>query len=186
MAQRTFKGVVNADGLWKAYGLGEAQISKAGELQMGHLHVARVIVEGTKLRLFGDSTDATTILDYHVRIPKSAFIEKSEFQVYVDFTGASSPTLSLGMCDADTMDIGSALTHTGVAADGFDATIADTALQLADASPIVGDGADIGEVTGTSPGGYLLCAEAGTADFTAGLGVLSVFWTFGIPSAENT
>lgn len=187
MAQRSYNAFVNADGLRWTFGRGEALVGKAGDLQQGHLHVTRALIEWDKLRGFGDGTDPTTILDYGTRIPKSSFIHKAELQVMVDFTGGSSPTLSIGFCDADTMDIGSALTHTGVAADGIDSTIAMTALQLADQDgPIVCDGADIATVTGTSPGGYLLCAEAGTIDFTAGVAVVSVFWSAGLPETSET
>ncbi len=181
MAQIEYNAYVNPDGLRQTYGTGEAKLAKAGDIHDGVLHVSRAIVEWNKLRLFGDGTDPTTILDYSTRIPKSAVIHRATFQVNVDFTGGSSPTLSLGLCDADQMDIGSALTHTGVAADGLDATIVMTALQKADQiGPIECDGADINEVTGTSPGGYLLCAEAGTANFTAGTGLLSVYWSAGL------
>jgi hypothetical protein len=187
MAQIDYKAYVNADGLRTTYGTGEAKVSKAGDLQQGHLHVTRAIVEWDKLRAFGDATDPTTILDFNARIPKSAFIHKAEFQVMVDWTSAGAATLSMGLADADTMDIGSALTHTGVAADGLDSAIALTALQTADQDgPIVLDGADVAAVTGTSPGGYLLCAEVGTAEFTAGTGVLSVFWSAGVPSTDDT
>ncbi len=187
MAQIDYNAAVNADGLRQTYGAGEAKISKGGDIHDGLLHVTRAIVEWNKLRPFGDATDPTTILDYHARVPKSAFIHRAEFQVMVDFTSGDSPTLDLGMCDADTMDIGSALAHTGVADDGIDAAIALSALQLADQDgPILCDGVDIATVTGTSPGGYLLTAELNTAEFTAGVGVVSVFWSSGLVSTDDT
>lgn len=182
MTERSWNSYVNADGLRQTYGRGEAELGRGGTYNLGGPHrVTEVVIVGADLRAYDDSTDATTVVDWNVRIPPGAFLEKAEFEVQVAFeSSGSTATLSMGLADASDMEY--ALTHTGtLAADGIDQTIAETAIDAV-GDTITCDGAQIGTKLPTvsdssdHKGGFLVTAEAGTNDFTAGEGILRIYW----------
>jgi len=171
MTERTFNQYVNADGLHFRYGRGEAELGRGGEYNfLGPQRITEVYVVGTELRAFDDSTDPTTIVDWHTRIPTGVHLEKADFEVQVAFAGATA-TLDLGLVQASDMEY--ALTDEDD--DGIDSAIAVTAIDAV-GDTIACDGALIGTVLGSDSGGYLVSAEAGTANFTAGKGLLRLYW----------
>lgn len=186
---REYNEYVNADGLYIRKGRGEAEFGRAGEYCFGGpKRVVEVDLVATDLNAFDDSTDPTTVLDYNVRIPPGAFLEGAELQVLSDFVGASA-TLSIGLANAS--DMVPAFTHTGdLSAIGIDEEIAVTALQVDDTMPIVCDGSLIStELPSVSDstvhkGGFLVTAEAGTANFTDGAAKLRIYYS--MPVNEET
>lgn len=177
---RTYNDVVNADGLYLRYGRGEGQLGRGGQYHdLGAHRVIELDLVGTDLNAFDEATDPTTVLDYHVRIPKGAYLEKAELEVEVAFAGASA-TLDIGLVKASDM----APAFSDLDDDGIDAAIAVTAIDAV-GDTITCDGALIGTVLATDAGGYLISAEANTASFTAGKAKLRVFYHMPLNSATD-
>lgn len=171
MAARDYKDWVNADGLRITFGTGESLIGRGGEYNLGGPNrVVQMEVRAADLKAHDDSTDPTTVLDYNVRIPKGAYLEKADFEVLTAFAGATA-TLDIGLVKASDM----AAAFTDLDDDGIDAAIAVTAID-AEGDTITCDGALIGTALSTDSGGYLISAEANTATFTAGVGLLRVYY----------
>jgi hypothetical protein len=125
-----------------------------------------VVVDWDDLAAFGTET----ILADNVIFPDGAHMEKAEFYVETAFVGATA-TLGFGIIEVDRA--------TAVDADGIDAAIAVTSIAAA------GDTIDCdGALINTTPAtGGLLTATVGTADFTAGRGILRVY--FYVPHTDQ-
>lgn len=170
----------NDDGLRVKFNTEKATVGRAGEFGTAIEDITiEVDVVYSDLNDYDDSTDPTTILDHDTRIPPGAFLKSAEFIVETAFdSAADTATLSFGLCDASDME--PALTHTGaLSATGIDATIAETSID-AEGDTITCDGANIGTTLPTTSdssdhkGGFLITAEQGTENFTAGKGKLVV------------
>jgi len=179
MTARSYNDWVNDDGLRIRFGRGLAQVTRGGEFSDadGGRTLVEVDVVGTDLKAFNDATDPTTILDWNTRIPPGAYLEAAELDVQVAFAGATA-TLTLGLVKASDQ----VAAFTDLDADGIDATIAVTAIAAA-GDTITCDGALIGTVLGTDSGGYLVSAEAGTANFTAGKAKLRIWYRMPLDSS---
>ncbi len=151
---------LNDDGLYIKFGATEAVPTKGGEiLADGELHVHTIVIDFGDLLAFGNET----ILADNLIYPDGARMEKAEFVVESVFAGATA-TLDLGIIEVDR--------STAVDADGIDAVIDVVDLDA------VGDVIDCnGALIDTSPAtGGLYTATVGTADFTAGRGILRVYY----------
>ncbi|MCA9340680.1 MAG: hypothetical protein KDA17_07220, partial [Candidatus Saccharibacteria bacterium] len=116
-----------------------------------------------------ESAGTDTILSRDVRLPNGAFVKSVTFEVEEAFdSSGDSATLSFGTIYTD----GS----TEHDLDGFDATIAETAIDAV-GDDIVCDGAKVETELSTTGGApVLLTATVGTEDFTAGVGYLRIKW----------
>lgn len=169
MTARTYNDWVNDDGLRITFGTGEAQVGRGGELPNAGSDVEVVIdLIGSDLKAYNDSTDPTTVLDYHTRIPAGAWLTSATLLVEIPFVGGSA-TLDIGLVDASDME--AAFTDLNDA--GIDSAIAITAID-AIGDTISCDGALIGTVLSSDSGGYLVTAEAAVATFTAGKAKLTI------------
>jgi hypothetical protein len=149
---------INNDGLVVKFGTKEAEVIQAGEeTAYGQHREYRAVIDWDDLEAFG----TTTLLSDTSAIPSGAHIDSAEFYVEEAFVGATA-TLTLGLYDQDRT--------TAIDADGIDAAIAVTAIDAV-GDTIACDGALIN--TTTSNAG-LLSALVGTANFTAGRGILTV------------
>lgn len=150
----------NPDGLLVRLGTTEADVTKAGQrTTYGEVQETRVVVDWADLEAFGTET----IFDGSTTIPNGAHIKSAEFYVDEAFAGATA-TLGFGLIDQDR--------STAIDADGIDAAIAVTAIDAL-GDTITCDGALI-NTTLTNTG--LVTATVGTANFTAGKGVLTIKW----------
>lgn len=166
----------NNDGLHVFLGLGEAVATKAGEYEMfGGSHVTEVILDLVALTAAAPQAGGKQcIIADNVTIPNGAFIEKVEVLVLKETAGVNA-NLDLGLVDQDR--------STEIDFNGF--------LAAADA---FNGGTDIGGLftygvidgTRTTEGGVLLgtkitntgllVANVETADFTAGILRIRIFW----------
>lgn len=149
----------NDDGLYLRFGQTEADVTKAGEPRDGDgmERVAEVEIAAA------DLTVSTTKVYDGLTIPNGAHITKAEFYVETAFAGATG-TLTIGLVDQDR--------STAIDADGIDAAIAVTAIDAA-GDLITCDGALI-NTTLSNTG--LVSALNGTAQFTAGVGQLRIYY----------
>lgn len=151
----------NPDGLTIEFGTEKARTVPIGSPnQSGSKQQIQAWISWDALEAFG----TVTILDrkFQCAIPAGSIITTSNFVTTTAFTGAGA-TLDIGLIKAD----GS----TAIDADGIDATIALTAIDTV-GETVTNDGALVAGVALTDDG-YLTCT-VGTANFTAGKGLLSV------------
>jgi hypothetical protein len=146
----------NADGLTQAYGTAEANVETGGK-----------VVEGQYSKLvinfdYADLNSTTEEIVSEQVLPDNVNLKSAELYISTAFVGATG-TLSIGLIQADDRS-------TAIDADGIDATIAVTAID-AIGDTVSCDGALIGTVI-TEPG--LVTMTNGTADFTAGVGKLTL------------
>lgn len=174
MTERSFNDWVNSDGLRVRFGTGEALVTRGGQLpNTSGEHIIEIELLASDLKAHDDATDPTTIIDWNTRIPGGAFLKEAELTVITAFAGASA-TLDIGLVDADDQ----LTAFSDLDDDGIDSAIAVTAIDAV-GDTIDCDGAKIGSTLAAQSGGYLVSAEAGTADFTAGEARLRI--TYFIP-----
>lgn len=146
----------NADGLTRQYGTSEADVGLAGKVVEGQLSKYVLVFD------FGDLGSTTETIMSNQVLPDNINLKTAELYITTAFVGATG-TLSIGLIQADDRS-------TAIDADGIDVTIAVTAID-AIGDTIACDGALIGTVI-TESG--LVTMTNGTADFTAGAGVLTL------------
>lgn len=160
---------LNPDGLNVYFGKGEALETRGGELQLtGGNHVTEVIINLATLATVA-SGDEQIVAD-NVLIPNGAFIEKVEVFVSKETTGVNA-NLDLGLVDQDRsteLDFNGFL----AAADAFNAgtdlgTVTEYVVGTTEAGALIGT-----RLTNTG----IITASAETADFTAGVLRVRVFW----------
>lgn len=150
---------LNNDQLLIKYGTEEAIVGGGGEFNWkGPTAVVEIDVRWNMLNAFG----TRTILDETVRIPNGLLLQSAEFRVIQPFTSGGSATLDLGFYDMDRT--------TAYDADGIDAAIALTAIDAVNET-VVCDGALVGTILANDTPS-LISATVGTANYTAGRGVL--------------
>lgn len=154
---------MNEDGLLIKFGREKGQVVKAGEFadpDKGSEHYIEAVIDTSVLTSTGTYFLADTL-----RIPKNAYLVKAEIHVETAFTSGGSATLTLGFYDTDR--------STAYDADGIDATVAVDALTAG--ATITCDGALVNtRLANDTP--LLLTAAVGTAAFTAGKGVVRIWW----------
>lgn len=167
-------GVNNADGLRQRYGVNEVTVQRGGEYN--RLADGRHCVEVT-LSLLALSTAATAasgnevIICDNVTIPNGAFIEELHVMVTKETTG-SNANLDLGLVDQDRsteIDFNGLL----AAADAFNSgtdlgTWTQYVVGTTEAGALVGT-----QLTNTG----LITASADTADWTAGVLKIRIFYS---------
>lgn len=171
MTERSFNSWVNNDGLRIRFGTGESLVTRGGELPYAsEYHTIEIELLYSDLKAYDDATDPTTVLDWNTRIPEGAYLLSADVEVITAFAGATA-TLDIGLVDADDQ-LAAFTDHDD---DGIDSAIAVAA--LAAGTVIACDGALLKKTlgaSGTGAGGFLISAEAGTANFTAGEARLKV------------
>lgn len=150
----------NADGLSIRFGTESARTVPVGSpAQAGSKQQIQAIISFDRMEAFGTAT----LLDplFQCAMPEGSIITTANLVVITAFTGAGA-TLDIGVCTA-----------AGVAidADGIDATIALTAIDAV-GETVTCDGALVAGAALTGDG--YLTAQLGTANFTAGKGLLTV------------
>lgn len=152
---------LNSDGLYLRFGTDEdTNTVTAGEFNVvGENRVTEIVFDYADLA----ATGTATILANTVAIPAGARIEKANLYVETAFASAGSATLTIGTIDQDRSTV--------IDADGIDAAIAVAALTAG--ATIACDGAQVGTTLANTA---LITATEGTAAFTAGKGVLRIFW----------
>lgn len=171
---------INGDGLYRKFGTDQATPRRAGEYQEAGSgrHVTEVVIDLLALSTRAPSagTDEVIVAD-NVSIPVGAWIEEIRVFVTKETAGANA-TLDLGLVDFNdrTTEI------------DFDGLLTNYAT--------INDGTDLGELTtlvkGTTGAGALvgtrlaktglLTASVDTADFTAGVVRIAVYWSFSLPA----
>lgn len=151
---------MNNDGLLIKYGTEEAQVGGGGEYRWdGPLTELEIDIQWNRLAAFGTEK----VVDETIRIPNGVLLQSAEFRVITPFTSGGSATLTLGLINPDR--------STAYDADGIDATVALTAIDAVNET-VTCDGALIGTVLNAAQGSSLVTATVGTANYTAGKGVL--------------
>lgn len=168
MAQAAYK---NADGMWVRPGPVEAVSAKYGEFTtFGQTRVFEQKIDFSDFAAF----DTAKVLVNETSIPAGARIERVEVSVEKAFVGATA-TLSLGLVQEDRTTL-TGLSATGLAAAITVATLVQGAiLDLKVGASFVG--ALTGVLAPLAVNG-LLTATVGTADFTAGIAKVRVFYSF--------
>lgn len=152
---------LNNDGLLVKFGTEEAIVGGGGEFTWdGPNAKLDIDIRYNMLNAFG----TRTILDETVRIPNGLLLRSASFQVIVPFTSGGAATLDLGLYDMDRT--------TAYDADGIDAAIALTAIDTV-GETVTCDGALIGTILANDTPS-LISATVGTANYTAGRGVLTL------------
>lgn len=162
----------NADGLMVAYHKAQGTSTKTGEYTevSGDRHIVETIISLPGLPAYG-ATARNQILDSTVTIPNGAFIEMVRVVVLKETTGANA-NLDLGLVDQDGLteiDFNGFL----AAADAFNGgtdlgTVTDYVVGTTEAGALIGT-----KITNTG----LLVAAADTADFTAGVVKVQIFYS---------
>lgn len=156
---------INDDGLVVKFGTVEAEVIQAGEeVAYGQHREYRAVIDWDDLNAFS----VLTLLSDTSALPNGARIEAADLYIETAFTSGGAATLDIGLYDQDRV--------TAIDADGIDSAIAVGAMTAG--ATIACDGALI-DTTLSNAG--LLSATVGTADFTAGRGVLTI--KFYIPDA---
>ena len=166
---------VNSDGLFIPYGASEVTVVRVGEYDYDTKHVVSAVVALASLPLFNATTDSDVqILSDTVTIPNGALIEGVTITILKAITG-SNANLDFGLVDQDrTTEI------------DFDGLLVawDNSTALGTIEVLVKGGQDIGALVGTKlTNTGLLTARADTADFTAGVVRLDVFYS--VPLAAD-
>lgn len=159
----------NSDGLEVKFGLDEAKqgkVSSSNELE----HHITVVLDAADMVIGGGRVDS----DNPVLIPANSYITRAIFRVITAFDSGTTATLDLGLGIADG-------TYTGGDEDGIDVAIAETAIDTA-GKCVVCDGALVNGTARTGSVDLYPTYDVDTAVFTAGKGVLHIF--FIPPSVE--
>ncbi len=163
---RDYNHWFNGDNLRLSFGVGEAQVTRGGELASypGH-HVTQTSILGAELALLTDPS----IVDYGAVIPKGVHIVGGHMDTETTWVGSS------GTLDVGTVLASAAPARTEGDYDGFFEAL--TIAELTTGLPVFpADGALVGEEVGTDAGGYLISVESNTTTMTAGVSLCSIFW----------
>jgi len=170
----------NDDGLYILYGVSEADVNRAGSIKyLGNgRHVAEVVISLPDLPLYNATADADVqIVSDTVVIPNGAFIEEVEI-VTTKETAGTNANLDLGLVDQDRVteiDFDGFL----VAGDDFNG-----GTDLGTVYRYVQGTTDHGALIGTKiTNSGLITARADTADFTAGVIKVRIF--FSVPLSAD-
>lgn len=150
----------NADGLSIRFGTESARTVPVGSPQQaGSKQQLQALISFDRLEAFG----TVTLLDplFQCAMPSGSIITSANLVTEVAFTG-SGATLDIGVCDPS---------GTAIDADGIDSAIAVTAIDSV-GETVTNDGALVAGAALTNDG--YLTATVGTANFTAGKGLLTV------------
>lgn len=157
----------NSDGLVIAFGVGEAQVGRGGELAAypGY-HVTQCVLLGAENKTFTQPH----VVDYAAVIPKSVHIVGGNLDTEETWVG-SSATLDIGLVHRAPLPT----TLTELDYDGLFEAL--TIAELTTGLPVfAADGALVGEEVGSLDGGYLISMESNTATMTAGVSLASIYW----------
>lgn len=164
----------NNDGLMILYGTSEGTVGTVGEymLKGTPYHFVEATITLANLPAYNATTDSDVqILSDTVLIPNGAFLEKLEIQTFKETTG-SSANLDIGLIDQDRV---TEIDWDGIliAGDDFNG-----GTDLGTLYTYVKGTTDAGALMGTkiTNSGYLT-ARADTADFTAGIIKVRLYYT---------
>lgn len=160
----------NADGLVVAYGINEATVTRAGEYRTNATRrQTEVIVDLSTLPTVASGNKQ--IVSETSLIPNGAFIEQIDVFVTKETAGTNA-NLDLGLVDQDTsteIDFNGLL----AAADAFNG-----GTDLGSLTTYVLGTTEVGALVGTRlTNTGLITANAETADFTAGILKVTIFWS---------
>lgn len=153
----------NSDGLEVKFGLDAAKLGKVSSGRELEQHIT-VVLDATDTALTGGRVDS----DNPVLIPAGSYITQAFFRVITAFDSGASATLDLGLG----IEAG---TYTGGDEDGIDVAIAETAIDTA-GKVVVCDGALVRGTAVTGAVDLYPTYDVDTAAFTAGKGVLHIFF----------
>lgn len=164
----------NNDGLMILYGTSEGTVGTVGEYMLHGtpLHYVEATITLASLPAYNATTDSDVqVLSDTVCIPNGAFLEKVEVLVTKETTG-SNANLDIGLVDQDRV--------TEIDFDGILAASDDwnAGTDLGTLTTFIKGSTEVGALMGTkiTNTGYLT-ARADTADFTAGIIKVRVFYT---------
>lgn len=167
---------VNDDGLPVVFGTSEADLARSGEyMTLGGRHWVEVTINLPSLATVASTNE--TIVAENVTIPAGAFIEQVDVLVTKETAGTNA-NLDLGLVDQDRtteIDFNGFL----AAADAFNGgtdlgTLTSYVVGTTEAGALIGT-----KITNTG----LITASADTADFTAGVIVVRIYYS--VPLAAD-
>jgi hypothetical protein len=164
------------DELTISFGVGEAQVSRGGELAgyPGH-HITQCVLLGAEAATF----TTPYVVDYGAKIPEDTRITGGSLDTETTWVGASG-TLDIGLCLASAAP--AAVTEGDYDGLWEALTIAELTTGLVG---FPADGAYVGSTSGTDAGGYLVCAESNTTTMTAGASMANIYWTSATSTAAT-